>query len=59
MADLLEPRPAPRRFYFTVRGENIYRVIRASSFTEAKALAAKSWLPWWGRIEWINHNAQG
>lgn len=57
MADLLResPNPGIRRFYFTVRGENIFRAIRASSFTEAKALAAEVWLPYWGRIEWINH----
>jgi hypothetical protein len=55
MADLLNPLPSPRRFYFTIRGENTYRAVRASSFTEAKALAAEEWLPCWGRIEWINH----
>jgi hypothetical protein len=54
MADLLNPLSSPRRFYFTIKGENTYRVIRACSFTEAKALAAEAWMHCWSRIEWLN-----
>jgi hypothetical protein len=43
-----------RRFYFTIKAANVFECVEASSLTEAKAIAAESWLPWWSEIEWLN-----
>lgn len=42
-----------RNFYFRIPELNIYEVIKATSWTEAKAIATKSWLPYWSKIEWL------
>ena len=44
----------PRRFYFRITSANICECVWARSFTEAKAEAAKEWLPWWNELEWLN-----
>lgn len=43
-----------RRYYFEIRSCNLIDCIWAHSFTEAKATAAKFWMPWWNEIEWLN-----
>ena len=43
-----------RRFYFTIKSANVIECITAHSLCEAKEIAAKSWLPWWSEIEWLN-----
>ena len=44
----------PRRFYFTIREANVVECVHAHSLTEAKLIAADTWLPWWNQIEWLN-----
>jgi hypothetical protein len=44
----------PRRFYFQIRSANVIESITAHSLTEAKLIAADTWLPWWNQIEWLN-----
>jgi hypothetical protein len=44
----------PRRFYFRIESANVFECVTAHSLTEAKLIAADSWLPWWSEIEWIN-----
>jgi len=44
----------PRRFYFTIKSANVIECITAHSLCEAKEIAAKSWLPWWNELEWLN-----
>ncbi len=44
----------PRRFYFTIKSANVFECITAFSLTEAKLIAADTWLQWWSEIEWIN-----
>jgi hypothetical protein len=41
------------RFYFAIAAANVLECITAASFTEAKQIAAKDWLPYWDQIEWI------
>jgi len=43
-----------RRFYFQIRTANVVECISAHSLTEAKAIAAQNWLPWWSELEWLN-----
>lgn len=43
-----------RRFYFQIRSANVVECISAHSLTEAKLIAADTWLPWWSEIEWLN-----
>jgi hypothetical protein len=35
-----------KRFYFAIPEANVLEVVRAASFTEAKQLVAKDWLPY-------------
>jgi hypothetical protein len=44
----------PRRFYFTIKEANVVECVQAHSLTEAKLIAADTWLPWWNQIEWLN-----
>jgi hypothetical protein len=44
----------PRRFYFTIKDANVCECVMAHSLTEAKLIAADTWLPWWNQIEWLN-----
>ena len=43
-----------KRFYFQIPSANILECIWAYSFTDAKAIAAVEWLPWWNQIQWLN-----
>lgn len=43
-----------RRYYFEIKGLNVIRCVQASSLTEARALAAERWLPFWRQITWVN-----
>lgn len=43
-----------RRFYFEIKAANVLECITATSFTEAKLIAADSWLEWWSQLEWLN-----
>jgi hypothetical protein len=45
---------APRRFYFQIKSANVIECITAHSLTEAKLIAADTWLNWWSEIEWLN-----
>ena len=47
----------PRRFYFQIRSANVCECIHAHSLTEAKEIAARTWLPWWSELEWLNVEA--
>lgn len=42
-----------QRFYFQIKAANVLECITASSLTEAKLIAADTWLEWWSQIEWI------
>jgi hypothetical protein len=44
----------PRRFYFQIKAANVVECITAHSLTEAKLIAADTWLEWWSQIEWLN-----
>ena len=44
-----------KKFYFAIPEANVFEVVRAASFTEAKQLVAKDWLPYWSKIQWLNH----
>lgn len=44
----------PRRFYFQIKAANVIESITAHSLTEAKAIAAESWMPLWNELEWLN-----
>jgi hypothetical protein len=41
------------RFYFRIKDANVYECISATSWTEAKSIAAQEWLPYWNQIEWL------
>jgi len=43
-----------RRFYFQIKAANVLECVTASSLTEAKLIAADTWLEWWSQIEWLN-----
>ena len=43
-----------KRFYFQIPSANILECVWALSFTDAKAIAAAEWLPWWNQIQWLN-----
>ena len=43
-----------RRFYFQIPSANVIECIWAHSFSEAKAKAAVTWLPWWNELVWLN-----
>jgi hypothetical protein len=32
----------------------VIECVLAHSLTEAKLIAADTWLPWWNQIEWLN-----
>lgn len=42
------------RFYFTIPSANIWEVIHAASFEEAKHLAYKDYSSMWNEIEWVH-----
>lgn len=42
-----------QRFYFQIRAANVLECVTASSLTEAKLIAADTWIEWWSQIEWI------
>lgn len=44
----------PRRYYFQIRSANVLECVIAHSITEAKLIAADTWLEWWSELEWIN-----
>ena len=44
----------PRRFYFQIKAANVVACVLAHSLTEAKLIAADTWLEWWSQIEWLN-----
>jgi hypothetical protein len=44
----------PRRFYFTIKSANVIECVLAHSLTEAKLIAADTWLNWWSELEWLN-----
>ena len=44
-----------KRFYFAIKEANVFECIWADSFTEAKQIAAADWLPYWSKIQWLNH----
>jgi hypothetical protein len=44
----------PRRFYFQIKAANVIECITAHSLTEAKLIAADTWLEYWSQIEWLN-----
>jgi hypothetical protein len=44
----------PRRFYFTIKSANVVECVLAHSLTEAKLIAADTWLEWWSELEWLN-----
>jgi len=48
---------ASRRFYFRIPSINVLECVHACSLVEAKAIAAKDWLPYWSELEWINIEA--
>ena len=43
-----------RRFYFQIKAANVLECVTAASLTEAKLIAADTWLEWWAQLEWIN-----
>lgn len=43
------------KYYFEIPEANVFEVVRAASFAEAKQLVAKDWLPYWSEIQWIDH----
>ncbi len=43
------------KYYFEIPEANVLEVVRAASFTEAKQIAAADWLPYWSKIQWLNH----
>jgi len=43
------------KYYFEIPEANVFEVVRAASFTEAKQIAAADWLPYWSKIQWLNH----
>lgn len=47
-----------RRYYFEIRSANVIESITACSLTEAKQIAAETWLPWWSEIEWLNPDTE-
>jgi len=44
----------PRRYYFRIQSANVFECVTAHSLTEAKLIAADTWLEWWSQIEWLN-----
>ena len=44
----------PRRYYFRIPSANVLECVTATSLTEAKLIAADTWLEWWSELEWIN-----
>lgn len=44
----------PRRYYFRIPSANVLECVTAHSITEAKLIAADTWLEWWSELEWIN-----
>ena len=44
----------PRRYYFRIPSANVFECVTATSLTEAKLIAADTWLEWWTQIEWID-----
>ena len=40
-----------------IRTANVCECIHAHSLTEAKEIAARTWLPWWSELEWLNVEA--
>lgn len=46
----------PQRFYFQIRSANVLECIWAYSLTDAKEIAAETWLPYWPEIEWLTED---
>jgi hypothetical protein len=44
----------PRRFYFQIRSANVLECVLAHSLTEAKLIAADTWMQWWSELEWLD-----
>lgn len=44
----------PRRFYFQIPSAKVLECVQATSLTEAKLIAADTWLQWWSELEWVN-----
>ena len=42
-----------QRFYFQIKAANVLECVTANSLTEAKLIAADTWIEWWSQIEWI------
>jgi hypothetical protein len=42
-----------QKFYFTIPEANVFEVVKAASFTEAKQIAAQSYMPFWNQIQWL------
>ena len=42
-----------RNFYSPIPEANVYECIKATTWTEAKAMATQEWLPYWNQIEWL------
>ena len=41
------------RYYFRLEGANVFEVIRANSFLEAKQIAFEDYCAVWNQIQWI------
>jgi hypothetical protein len=44
----------PRRYYFQIKTANVFECVTATSLTEAKLIAADTYIEWWSELEWIN-----
>lgn len=42
-----------QKFYFTIPEANVFEVVTAASFTEAKQIAAQTYMPFWNQIQWL------
>ena len=43
-----------RNYHFTIPQSNIFDLVTAESFTDAKAKAFDEYGPWWNLIEWLD-----
>jgi hypothetical protein len=43
-----------RRFYFQIKSANVLECVLAHSLTEAKLIAADTWMQWWSELEWLD-----
>lgn len=42
------------RYYFRLEDANVFEVIRANSFLEAKQIAYRDYAPVWNQVHWID-----